>query len=111
MEPHRLKRLRKKVLFSIRSGLLVYFLALRAFVTAIFHRRNVSPLTAFSVRGKPLRLPQVAGINLAIRIRLNAAAASVKFQSTRRRPRNLVFLSPATTFIHPKIFSTNFRLL
>ncbi len=50
------------------------------------------------------------GINLAMRIRLHAAAAKRNIQSTRRRLRNFVFLSPATNLIHPKAFSTNFRL-
>ena len=49
------------------------------------------------------------GISWAMRTRLHAAAAKRNIQSTRRRLRNFVFLSPATNLIHPKAFSTIWR--
>ncbi len=59
----------------------------------------------------PVRSPPYVsvGINFAMRIRLQAAAAKRNTQSTRRRLRNFVFLSPATNFIQPNTFSTNLR--
>ncbi|GIU78826.1 MAG: hypothetical protein KatS3mg005_2064 [Bryobacteraceae bacterium] len=59
------------------------------------------------------RAPQAvaAAIRFLILTRLYAAAASVNSHPTFSRPLSFTFLSPATTFAHPKNSSTSFRLL
>src|SRR5215475_4622212 len=51
----------------------------------------------------------IAGINRTMRTKLWAAAAKRKAQSTRLRPRNLVWRRPATVLIHANTFSTQRR--
>ena len=103
----RLSSLRENDCFSCAAGYMRDFYALLQprldSVVRFLHprRRFVPPIRS--------RLYVSAGINLAKRIRLQAAAAKRKIQSARRRFRNFVFLSPATHFIQANTFFTNLR--
>ncbi len=65
--------------------------------------------------GRPLEgssraLQAVAAIRFLILTRLYAAAANGNSHPTFSLPLSFTFLSPATTFAHPKNSSTPFRL-
>ena len=106
----RLRRLRKNSLFLIPRARLAQVLVgpfvwrLILILSFRFFRFFLTPV---ALRPELDHAP--AGINFANRIRFDAAAAQVNIQPRRRRPRNFVFLSPATHVIHPNSDSMSFR--